>query len=233
VEGARAVVHLASPLVSRSRWATEYKQVLYDTCVVGTQGLVSAVAQAAERPPAFVSASTVGYYPPGAGGDPASESSPPGPDFLGRLAADWEAAAEHVARFGVRSVTLRSGLVLARRGALRRLRWAARLGLGGPSGPAAAGQPWIHVDDMVGLMLLAIHDERARGPLNCVAPQLVNGAQFMAGVRAQVGVSGGMRPPRWMVPGAVVATAGRSVAPGRALALGYDFRHSRLERALG
>ena len=78
VEGARAVVHLASPLVSRSVWPTEYKQVLYDICVVGTQGLVSAVAQAGERPPAFISASTVGYYPPDDGAGPVSESAPPG-----------------------------------------------------------------------------------------------------------------------------------------------------------
>jgi uncharacterized protein (TIGR01777 family) len=232
VDGARAVVHLASPLVRRSRWGTEYKQVLYDTCVVGTQGLVSAVAQAAGRPPVFVSASTVGYYPPGAGSEPATESSPAGPDFLGRLAADWEAAAAHVEEFGVRCVLLRSGLILARRGALRRLRWAARLGLGGPSGPAAGGQPWIHLDDAVGLILLAVGDEQVRGPLNCVAPELVNGAQLMAGVRAQMRISNGVRQPRWMVPGAVVATAGRSVAPGRALALGYDFRHPRLGGAL-
>lgn len=232
VEGARAVVHLASPLVTRSKWETEYKQVLYDTCVVGTQGLVSAVAQAGARPPAFISASTAGYYPAVDGGEPVNESAPAGADYLGRLAADWEAAATHVTEFGVRCVTLRSGLILARRGALRRLRWAARVGFGGPSRPASAGQPWIHLEDMIGLTLLAVADERARGPLNCVAPQLVTSGQFMAGVRAQVRVSAGMRPPRWLVPGAVAATAGRSVAPGRALALGFDFRHPRLERAL-
>jgi uncharacterized protein (TIGR01777 family) len=231
VDGARAVVHLASPLVSTSRSATEDKQVLYDTCIVGTQGLVSAVVQAGNRPPAFVSASTVGFYAPDDGGAPVNESAPAGDDFLGRLAVDWEAAAAHVAQFGVRQVSLRSGLILAPRGALRWLRWAARLGLGGPALRAGAGQPWIHLEDEVGLLLLAIGDERARGPLNCVAPQPVTGAQFMAWVRAQVRVAGGLRPPSWLVPGAVTATAGRSVAPERALALGYDFRHPRLERA--
>jgi uncharacterized protein (TIGR01777 family) len=232
VEGARAVVHLASPLVSRSVWPTEYKQVLYDICVVGTQGLVSAVAQAGERPPAFISASTVGYYPPDDGAGPVDESAPPGVDFLGSLAAGWEGAANHAAEFGVRHVTLRSGLILARRGALRRLRWAARLGLGGPCRPPSAGQPWIHLEDEVGLLLLAIDDERARGPLNCVAPHLTTNAEFMAGVRAQVRVAGGVAPPLRLVPGAVTATSGRTVTPARALALGYDFRHPSLDRAL-
>jgi uncharacterized protein (TIGR01777 family) len=233
VEGARAVVHLASPLVSKSRSATEDKQVLYDTCIVGTQGLVSAVVQAGNRPPAFVSASTVGYYAADDGGWPVNESAPAGADFLSRLAADWEAAAAHVAQFGVRQVSLRSGLILASKGALRRLRWAARLGLGGaPLRAGSGGQPWIHLDDEVGLLLLGIADERARGPLNCVAPEPVTSDQFMAGVRAQVRVAGGVPPPSWLVPGAVRATSGRTVAPGRALALGYEFRHPRLESAL-
>ena len=232
VEGARAVVHLASPLVSRSSWRTEYKQVLYDICVVGTQGLVSAVAQSGARPPAFISASTVGYYAPDDGSGPVNESAPPGAHFLGSLAADWEAAAAHVTEFGVRHVALRSGLILARRGALRRLRWTARLGLGGASRPTSAGQPWIHLEDEVGLLLLAIEDERARGPLNCVAPHLVTNSEFMAGVRSQVRVAGGVAPPLRLVPGAVAATSGRTVTPARALALGYDFRHPSLERAL-
>jgi NAD dependent epimerase/dehydratase family enzyme len=127
---------------------------------------------------------------------------------------------------------LRSGLVLARTGALRRLRRAARLGLGGPGRPGSRGQPWIHLDDEIGLLLLALMDERARGPINCVAPETVTSAQFMAGVRAQVGVPGGVPPPPWLVPGAVAATTGRTVTPERALALGYDFRHPELEGAL-
>lgn len=232
VEGARAVVHLASPLVTASQWATESRQVLYDNCVVGTQGLVSAVAQAGDRPPTFISASTVGYYAADTPDSPVNESAPAGDDFLCRLAADWEAAAAHVAEFGVRPVILRSGLVVARRGALRKLRWAARVGLGGPARRGSAGQPWIHLEDEIGLLLLAVHDERVRGALNCVAPERVTGAQFMARVRAQVRVGAGLRPPPWLVPGAVAATAGRSVAPALALSLGYEFRHPRLVQAL-
>ena len=97
------------------KW-TEYKQVLYDICVVGTQGLVSAVAQAGERPPVFVSASTAGYYPPDQAAGPASEAAPPGSDFLGRLAADWEAAAAPARDAGVRICHPRMGLVLGRGG---------------------------------------------------------------------------------------------------------------------
>jgi uncharacterized protein (TIGR01777 family) len=233
VEGSRALVHLASPLIERSRWTPEHKQVLYDTCVVGTQGLVSAVAQAGSPPEVFISASTVGYYPPDGGYRmPADESGHAGDDFLSRLAADWEAAAAHVADFGVRQVSLRSGLVLSRRGALRRLRWAACLGLGGPLSPGGAAQAWIHLEDELGLLLLAIDDDRARGPLNCVAPDMVSRADFMGSVRRMLRIPIGAPAPDWLLPGAIPATTGRAAMPGRALALGYDFRHPDLESAL-
>jgi uncharacterized protein len=232
VEGAQAVVHLASPLITRSRWAPEYKQLLYDNCVVGTRGVVSAIAQAGSRPAVLVSASTAGFYPADDGKGPIDETQPAGGDYLGRLAADWESAAAHVKEFGVRHVSLRSGLVLARTGALRRLRWAALLGFGGPSSIGRGWQPWIHLEDEVGLVMLAIQDERARGPINCVAPEPSTTPQFMASVRAQVGVGGGIAAPPSLIPGAVIATAGRAVIPGRALALGYDFRHPQLDQAL-
>jgi uncharacterized protein (TIGR01777 family) len=233
VEGSSALVHLASPLVDGARWTAEHKQGLYDACIVGTQGLVSAVAQASSRPKVFVCASTVGYYElDGAERIPVDESGPEGRDFLGRLAADWEAAAAHVIQFGVRQLSLRSGLVLSRRGALRRLRWAARLGLGGPPAVAQASQAWIHLQDELGLLLLAIEDQRARGPLNCVAPHSVTGAQFMGAVRKSLRVPLGLPTPGWLLPGAVRATIGRPAVPGRALALGYDFKHPDLESAL-
>jgi uncharacterized protein (TIGR01777 family) len=233
VEGSRAVVHLASPLAAGGRWTPEHKQVLYDNCIVGTQGLVSAVAQATSPPEVFVSASTVGYYRPGdRGGEPADEAGQAGQDFVSSLAADWEAAAAHAADFGIRQVSLRSGLVLSRRGALRRLRWAGRLGLGGPIPPGSQAQSWIHLADELGLLLLAIDDRRLGGPLNCVAPQPVSSAEFMSVVRKQVGVPFGLSSPAAMLPGAVAATSGRAAIPGRALALGYDFIHPDLEEAL-
>jgi uncharacterized protein (TIGR01777 family) len=232
VDGALAVVHLASPLVRRSTWSTEYSQVVYDSCVVGTRGIVSAIAQASSRPPVFVSASAVGYYPLDDGEGPLSETAGPGGDFLGRLVSDWEAAAAHVAEFGVREVRLRLGLVLARTGALRRLRAAARLGFGRPASHPADPQPWIHVEDAVELVLLAIGDGRAAGPLNCVAPQVLSGNGFMAGVRSQLEVRGGLPLPPRLVPGAVRVTAGRHVTPRAAASLGFDFGHPQLKPAL-
>jgi uncharacterized protein (TIGR01777 family) len=238
VEEARAVVHLASPLIAGGRWDNARRQALYDTCVIGTRGLVSSLAQARSRPEVLVCASSVAYYAfDSTGVREAVETEPAGEDFLSRLAVDWESAALHAEEFGVRVVVLRTALVLGPTGAVPRLRWAARVGLGGPVAPGTQRQPWIHLDDEVGLLLLALGDARVTGALNGVAPQAVTSAEFMATLAALTPGPRGLAPPAWLLhsrfgAGAVTVTQGRGAIPARALELGYEFRHPRLAAAL-
>jgi uncharacterized protein len=238
VEEARAVVHLASPLVAGGRWDHARRQALYDACVIGTRGLVSSLAQARTRPEVLVCASSVAYYAFDAtGAAEVEEAEPAGEDFLSRLAVDWESAALHAEEFGVRVVVVRTGLVLARAGALPRLARAARLGLGGTRGPGTQRQPWIHLDDEVGLVLLALGDARVRGALNAVAPHAVSSAEFMAALAAVTRAPARLAPPGWLLrsrwgAGALTVTQGRGAVPARALELGYEFRQPRLEGAL-
>ena len=238
VEGARAIVHLASPLVAPGRWNDASRQGLYDACVIGTRGVVSSVVQAASRPDVLVCASTVAYYAFDARGVRVSaEDDTAGDDFLSRLAADWEAEAMRAEQFGVRTVVLRTALVLGPAGALPRLRRAARLGVGGAPGPGTQRQPWIHVDDEVGLLTLALGDDRISGPLNAVAPDAVTSGEFMDTLAGMLGVAHGVRSPRWLLrsrfgAAAVAITHGRGAAPARALELGYEFRRPELGDAL-
>lgn len=238
VEEARAVVHLASPLVAGGRWDHARRQALYDACVIGTRGLVSSLAQARSRPEVLVCASSVAYYrfdPTGTAD--VEEDEPAGDDFLSRLAVDWESAALHAEEFGVRVVLMRTGLVLARAGALPRLARAARLGLGGAPRPGTQRQPWIHLDDEVGLLLLALGDDRVRGAVNGVAPDAVSSADFMGAVAGLAPPRVRVPPPHWLLrsrwgAGAMAVTQGRGAVPARALELGYEFRQPRLDGAL-
>jgi uncharacterized protein (TIGR01777 family) len=238
VEEARAVVHLASPLVASGRWNHAHRQALYDACVIGTRGLVSSLAQARSRPEVLVCASTVAYYAfDAAGVREAEETEPAGEDFLSRLAVDWESAALHAEEFGVRVVILRTALVLGPAGAAPRLRWAARFGLGGAPSPGTQRQPWIHLDDEVGLLLLALGDARVTGAVNGVAPHAVSSAEFMATLATLTGGPARLPPPRWLLrsrfgAGALTVTQGRGAVPARALELGYEFRQPRLDGAL-
>ena len=238
VQEARAIVHLASPLVAAGPWNDARRQELYDACVIGTRGVVSALAQARSRPEVLVCASTVAYYTFDASGErPSAEGDAAGEDFLSRLAADWEAEAAHAEQFGVRTVLLRTGLVLGHGGALPRLSRVARLGMGGPLAPGTQRQPWIHLEDEIGLLLLALGDRRVSGPLNGVAPHAVSNAQFMATLTALLGATSRMSQPEWLLrsrfgAGAVAVTQGRGAVAARALELGYEFRQPRLDAAL-
>lgn len=236
--GARAVVHLASPLTGHGRWNDARRQELYDNCVMGTHGIVSAIAEAKRRPKVLICASSVAYYAFDARGVRHSgETDTAGEDYLSRLAEAWEGAAMHADTFGVRTVVLRSALVVAPEGAVRRLRLTARLGISGPVAPGSQRQPWIHLADEVGLLRLALDDERVVGPLNAVSPHLVTSAEFMDTLCTLLGRTTGMAQPTWLLrtrfgAGAMAVTQGRGALPERALELGYEFHHNHLDAAL-
>jgi uncharacterized protein len=144
---------------------------------------------------------------------------------------------QHAEQFGVRVKALRTGLVLASQGALPRLWWAASLGMGGAPRPGSQRQPWVHVDDVVGLVMQALGDGRVAGALNVVAPHSVTGAEFMGAVRTLGRMVSGVPQPKWWLrsplgAGAVMVTNGRGAVAARALELGYQFRQPRLHAAL-
>jgi hypothetical protein len=184
-----------------------------------------------------VCASAVGYY--GSRGDELlEESAPPGDGFLAELCVSWEEEASAAARHGVRSASLRIGLVLAREGgALAPLARIFGFGLGGRIGSGEQWWPWIHLDDLVSLCCSALVDPRYRGALNAVAPNPIRNRDFARELARQLG-----RPALLPVPGfAMRALLGelsgellgsRRVVPRRALDIGFAFAHEQLDSAL-
>ncbi len=231
---ADAVVHLAGEPVAGGRWTAERKARIAASRLDSTR-LVAAVV-AAGGPRLLVQGSAVGFYGD-RGGEPLDETAAPGRGFLAELSVRWEAAAAPAAA-RARVVLVRTGLVLAREGgALPVLARPFRLFAGGPLGDGTAWQPWIHLADQIGLLLLALDDPRASGPLNAVAPAPVQQAE-LARTLARVL----HRPNLFPVPGvalrlvvgemAEVLLASQRVVPARAMALGYRFRFPTLEPAL-
>jgi len=232
--GADAVVHLAGEPVAGGRWTAARKARLAASRLDSTRLVAAAVASGG--PAVLVQGSAVGFY-----GDRADqlldEAEAPGRGFLAELSARWEAAAAPAAA-RARVVLVRTGLVLAREGgALPSLARPFRLFAGGPLGDGRAWQPWIHLADEIGLLLLALDDARLRGPLNAVAPTPVRQAE-LAGTLARVL----RRPNLFPVPGvalrlavgemAEVLLASQRVVPAQAVALGYRYRFPTLEPAL-
>jgi uncharacterized protein len=241
IAGRDAVVHLAGEPIAQ-RWNARAKRAIRDSRTIGTRNLVEGLrnaheSEAGERVPALISSSAIGFY--GAHGEePLDEDAPPAGDFLARVCVEWEAAAAGAAELGARVVHVRTGVVLDRAGgALARMLPVFRLGLGGPVAGGAQYMSWIHAEDVVGMMLASLEDERWSGPVNATAPEPVPNRDFSKALGRVLG-----RPSLLPVPGlalhalygemAEIVTTGARVMPAKALVLGYEFAHPQLEPAL-
>jgi hypothetical protein len=232
-DGSDVVVNLAgAPVVER--WTDERKRAIASSRVDLPRAFLAALANVERRPQAYVSASAIGYYGMSRTAT-FTETSPPGDDFLARVCVAWEAEAAHASALGMRVAIVRTGLVLGRDGgALAKLLPLFRSGLGGPVASGEQWNSWIHLDDHVGIYLLAI--DGFAGPLNATAPQPVTNRDFTRALAAAV-----HRPALFPAPefalklvfgeGASVLTEGQRVLPVEALAAGYTFRFPEIGAA--
>ena len=236
-EAVDAVFHLAGEPVAEGRWTAEKKRRIRDSRVLGTRHLVAGLAASPTKPRVLVCASAVGYY--GDRGDQAlDESAPAGRGFLPEVCAAWEREARAAEGLGIRVVHARIGVVLARDGgALAKLLPPFRLGAGGRLGSGQQWMPWIHVDDLVGLLVHAAAHDQVRGAMNAAAPRPVTNADFTRALGRAL-----HRPAILPVPSLAlrvllgemseVLTASQRVLPTVAERTGFAFRYPDLDGAL-
>lgn len=235
-KGVDTVFHLAGENVGEGRWTKKRKAAIRESRIAGTRNLVAAIKSLAERPRVLVSASAVGFY--GDRGDEVlDEKSPPGADFLADVCVAWETEAKVAAALGLRVVTPRLGVVLGPGGALSKMLTPFKMGVGGRLGSGNQWMPWIHRDDVVGLMMFAATTPDASGPINAVSPAAVTNREFTKALGAALG--------RWTIfpmPGfmlrlvvgefATVLLSSQRVTPQVATHLNYRYQHPDLADAL-
>ncbi|WP_280187657.1 TIGR01777 family oxidoreductase [Nocardia gipuzkoensis] len=177
LRGADAVVNLCGAGVGRRRWTGSFKQELRDSRITPTDVLAGAVAAAGV--PVLLNASGVHYYGGDTGDRVVDETAPAGTGFLAALCRDWEKATEPAAAAGVRTVLLRSAVVLSRAGGmLGMLHPLYALGLGGRLGNGRQYTPWISLADEIGAIVFALTHDTVSGPVNVVGPAPVTNAEF-------------------------------------------------------
>jgi len=236
IAGREVLVHLAGENVAQ-RWTARAKEAIRKSRVSGTRHLLDGVRDASDRPAVLVSASAIGYYGP-RGEEPLDEEAPPGDDFLARVCAAWETEAGKGSELGVRVVLLRTGVLLdPAGGALAKMLPAFRLGLGGAVAGGRQYVSWIHRNDVIGIVLAALSDERWTGPVNATAPDPCTNRDFSRALGRVL-----RRPALLPVPGfalrllygemAEVVTTGARVVPAKPLVLGYRFEQPHLAGAL-
>jgi len=237
-DGCDAVINLSGVGIADRRWTDEYKGELLSSRLRTTELLASTMAELDHMPSVFLSGSAIGWY--GDRGDERlDELSTPGHDFLSDLCQQWEASTLAAEKAGIRTVHLRTGIVLsAQGGALKKQLPLFKLGLGGRFGNGHQWQSWISIDDEVGAIAHLLSADIC-GAVNLTAPNPVTNSEFTATL-AKVLHRPAVLPiptfgPKMLFGGELVESlllAGQRVSPTALQRSGYEFQHDTLDAAL-
>jgi uncharacterized protein (TIGR01777 family) len=237
--GIDAIVNLAGEPIAGGFWTAKRRALLLASRVETTRALLALSARLRAKPKSWVNGSAIGFYGARAGDEPLAEQSPAGTGFQADLCRQWEETAAGATAHGIHVTALRLGVVLGRDGgALAALARPVRLFAGSVIGSGRQWFSWIHLDDLLALVLFVLDAETLTGPLNATAPNPVRHAELMRALATA------LHRPLWplRIPAPVLTVplgelaelfvAGQRVLPERAQALGFGFRYPTIEAAL-
>jgi len=235
LEGADSVIHLAGASIFK-RWTPAYKKEIVESRVRGATSIIEAIKRCDKKPAVLVSASAVGYYGD-RGEEELTEESPPGDDFLAKVCIALENAILPARAFGLRTVSVRTGIVLGPGGMLDILVPLYKKFLGGRLGSGAQWFSWIHLADLLSVYLLASTDRTLEGAVNGVASHPVRNREFVKALGAALG-----RPAFWAVPKFALRLAlgefgnstlmSQKVLPKKLVQAGFRFSYPNISPAL-
>jgi uncharacterized protein (TIGR01777 family) len=233
------IVHLAGAGIADKRWTDQRKKEILDSRVLTSELLYQTLASGKNNVKAFISASGVGYYGQLTSDKTFTETDPAGSDFVGTICKQWEESVNKFNLLKVRTVNLRIGIVLMKKGgALEKMAQPFRLGLGSALASGKQVIPWIHVKDLNNIILEAICNSSMQGPYNCCSPETTNNLEFSKTLaktlRKKIWLP---NAPAWilrMVLGkrAILLTEGSGVSAQKLLHTGFQFTYPQLEAAL-
>ena len=233
------VIHLAGENIAEKRWTAKRKAAIIDSRVQSMQLIYSVLKKKNKKLDAFISASAVGIYGAVNGEEICTEETPPAHDFLGSTCQKWEGAVDFIENLHIRTVKIRTALVLGKNGGfLKKLLPMFKYRLGSVLGSGKQYMPWIHVDDLCHVYLEAVVNENMNGPYNVAINDNTNNKIFSKTLAKVFGYS------IWVpnVPAFVLKLArgemskivlyGRRVSSEKLEKLGFQFKYKNLEEAL-
>jgi uncharacterized protein (TIGR01777 family) len=236
INGSNFIIHLAGENIMAKRWTNEHKKNVIESRTFSTRALIRGIEICKQKPAAFLCASGINFY--GESIFPVNEYAPKGTGFLSDVVDVWEKEAAEVEKYGVRRVSLRTGIVLDKHGgALKKMIMPFLLFVGGPIGNGKQWFPWIHIDDYIEIIKYVLVKSELNGPINVVSPNPVQNEEF-----AKVLGNVLKRPSIFRVPEFVLRIllgessesilTGVNAIPKKLIDVGYKFRFDKIELAL-
>jgi uncharacterized protein len=240
VEGLRGVdaaINLAGAGLGDHRWSDGYKKEILDSRIVSTRLLTEALATLEPKPAVLLSGSAIGFY--GDTGDHfVDEDAPVATDFAATVAREWEEAAVAASDAGIRTVFLRTGIVLSTKGgALGKVLPLFKAGVGGRLGSGRQYISWIARPDHIAAMRFLLDADEINGPVNLTAPNPVTNSEYTKAIAAAL-----HRPALFPAPTLALkavlgefagnVVGGQRVLPKRLVDAGFEFGYSDIGPAL-
>lgn len=239
VEKADFIIHLAGENIAEKRWTAKRKAAIIESREQSTVLLYSAIKKQNKKLEAFVSASAVGIYGAINGPEICTEEMTPANDFLGYTCQKWEDSLDFIENRHIRTVKIRTGLVLGKGdGFLSKLAPLFKYRLGSVIGSGKQYMPWIHIDDLCGMYVLALENNEMQGAYNAAVQDDTNNAVFSKTLACVYGYSIWLPAvPEFLIKLAMgemskIVLTGRRVSSKKIEAAGFRFQFKNLEGAL-
>ncbi len=233
------IIHLAGENIADKKWTEERKAEIIASREQSIQLIVSVLKKHDKKLDAFISASGVGIYGALNGKQICAEDTPAANDFLGITCQKWESATRAVTELGIRTVQIRTGLVLGKNdGFLKKLLPVFKFRLGSALGSGEQFMPWIHIHDLCSIYLQAISNPKMQGSYNAAINDGTTNAVFSRTLARVLGYS------IWLpnVPAfvlkivmgemAVIVLTGLRVSSDKIEKTGFEFKYKSLQLAL-
>ena len=233
------VINLAGQGISDKRWTPEIKKQLRDSRIITTRKLLNYLQNKNKKTELLISGSAVGYYGLSESDELHDETSSADASFSSRLCADWESEARHAEALAIRTCYLRTGIVLGKSGgALRKMLPPFKMGLGGPMGSGKQWMSWIHIDDLLAIVLCVINNKEIKGAINATAPNPVTNKDFSSILGRRLKRPAFLPMPAFILKimlgemAVELLLSGQRVIPKKILDAGYKFQYAELDDAL-
>lgn len=234
-----AIVHLAGAGIADQPWTQRRKKQILESRTKSTAMLFDALENSSHTVKTFISSSGIGLYGSGLSNDVFTEESDPGNDFLAEVVRQWEAEVDKLQSLSIRTVKVRTGIVLsADGGALKEIATPIRYWVGAPLGTGQQHMSWIHIEDLCRMFMYTLSNTQLYGAYNAASAWATNREMTKAIARA-------LKKPLWLprVPGFVLklmlgemaemVLLGSKVSSDKIVQAGFTFKFSSLEDALG
>lgn len=239
VEKADFIIHLAGENIAEKRWTAKRKAAIIESREQSTVLLYSAIKKQNKKLEAFVSASAVGIYGAVNGPEICTEEMTPANDFLGYTCQKWEDSLDFIENRHIRTVKIRTGLVLGKGdGFLLKLAPLFKYRLGSVIGSGKQYMPWIHIDDLCEMYVLALENDEMQGAYNAAVQDDTTNAVFSKTLACVYGYSIWLPAvPEFLIKLAMgemskIVLTGRRVSSKKIEAAGFRFQFKNLEGAL-